>query len=363
MNKTSNLGFIQLCMVLMLTIGLTSHVIVNPMILDASGRDAWISVIVTGAAFIPWCGVLILIMKKSGQHKLQPWLARCTNPFISWLVVAPIVLQLYFMGGMTVVHTSIWTVTNYLPATPKIVLVTALTLVCAYAAKIGLRAITICSGILLPAVIVLGYFVAISNTPQKDYQQLKPFLEHGWQPVLDGMVYAGSGFSELTILLLLQHHLKAPIRIWKLGILALIIVYITLGPIIGAISEFGPQEAAKQMISPYEQWRLVKLGDYIEHVDFLSVFQWLSGACVRVSLALFLLGDVLPINSNKGRSLFISSVSLSYIVLSMLPINQNEYYLWTYHFYFPISLCVSLLSSAVWALISFRSRKPKERLT
>lgn len=364
MNSTGNkLSFIQISMMLMLTIGLTSHVIVNPMILDASGRDAWISVIITGLIYCPWCGVLLLIMKKSGQQKLQPWLAQQTTPLLSWILMAPFIAQLYLMGGMTVLHTSIWTVTNYLPATPKLVLITVLTLVCQYAAKIGIRAITIASGILLPTVVLLGFFVAISNVPEKNYQLLKPYLEHGWQLPMNGMIYAGSGFVEIVILLFMQHHLKSQVKYWMLLALSAIIVGITLGPVIGAITEFGPQEAAKQMTSPYEQWRLVKLGDYIEHVDFLSVYQWLSGSCVRISLSLFLLGDVLPITTRKGRNIVLAAVTLSYISLSMLPINQNDYYLWTYRYYFPGALIITLICTTLWAGFSLWTRKTKEKPT
>ncbi len=37
------INFIQVCMILMLVNGLMNHVIVNPMLLDVAGRDAWIS--------------------------------------------------------------------------------------------------------------------------------------------------------------------------------------------------------------------------------------------------------------------------------------------------------------------------------
>lgn len=356
-------NFIQVAMVLMLTIGLTSHVIVNPMILDASGRDAWISVIITALVYCPWCGILILIMRKSGQQKLQPWLAQRTNRVISWILIIPLLAQLYLMGATTILYTSSWTVTNYLPATPKFVLVIAITLVCQYAAKVGIRAITLCSGVLLPVVVILGFFIATSNTPHKDYNLLKPYFEHGWQPVINGMIYAGSGFTEIVILLMMQHHLKSQVKYWKLVLLALSIAFITLGPVIGAITEFGPVEAAKQMASPYEQWRLIKLGDYIEHADFLSVYQWLSGASVRVSLSLFLVADVLPIVKNRVRNWVIAAISLSYIILSMLPINQNDYYVWEYRYYYPISLVVMLLISAVCAVISIWPRRTKENLT
>ncbi|GED29378.1 hypothetical protein BCE02nite_05190 [Brevibacillus centrosporus] len=47
-NESSGISVIQLFTIFALMIGLKNHVIINPMLLDASGRDAWITVLVTG---------------------------------------------------------------------------------------------------------------------------------------------------------------------------------------------------------------------------------------------------------------------------------------------------------------------------
>jgi spore germination protein KB len=354
------ISFLQVCMIFMLMNGLMSHVIINPMLLDSSGRDAWISVLLAGALFLPWCALLVLFMKKSGQQKLQPWLASTTNRVISWMIIIPLWLQLYLIGWSTVLHSATWTITNYLPGTPKMALVIILCLVCHLYAVSGIRMIAISAGILLPIVIALGYFVSFSNTPQKDFTLLQPILEDGWQPVIHGMLYAGGGFIELVMLMAIQHRVKSGVRVWKLAILAVILVYITLGPIIGAITEFGPAEAAKQSESPYEQWRLVKLGTNVEHVDFLSEFQWLSGAVIRISFAQFLLAELLPFPNPKQRNRFILFITISYLALSMFPLEKYTFYLGMYRFYIPISLTMALFISIVCVMISLFAKKPKE---
>lgn len=354
------ISFFQMCMILMLMNGLMNHVIVNPMLLDAAGRDAWISIIFTAVLFLPWCALLVVFMRKSGNHKLQPWLAQHTKPWISWMLVIPLCVQLYMIGGMTVVHTSTWTITNYLPATPKLALVIPLLLVCFVFAKSGIRSIAISAGFLLPVVIILGYFVAIANTPHKDFGQLKPMFENGLTPAINGMVYAGGGFVELIVILGLQHRLKSKVKVWQLLVLGAIMVYITIGPTIGAITEFGPSEAAKQTESPYEQWRLVRIGDYIEHVDFLSIYQWLSGACIRIGLVLYILADILPLGSSKKRIWFLVIVSFSYLVMAMFPVSEYRLYLWMYHIYIPIALVGAIVLSGLWVTISLFAKPTKE---
>ncbi|WP_136604997.1 GerAB/ArcD/ProY family transporter [Paenibacillus dokdonensis] len=360
MQNITKVSIPQICMLLMLMNGLTSHVVINPMVLDASGRDAWISVLFTTVLLVPWTLSLALFMKRSKQQKLQPWLAERTNPVISWILVAPMLLHLYFIGGITLYHTSSWTISNYLPATPKVVLIGTLALVCFYMAKLGIKSIAIGAGILLPIVVILGIFVGIANASEKNYSMLTPMLEHGIVPPIHGMLYVGGGFVEILVLLTMQHRIKSKVKPWQLVVYGLIISFITLGPIVGGITEFGPEEAAKQMESPYEQWRLVKIGEYVEHVDFLSVYQWLAGASVRISLSQFLLVEMLPFKNRVMANRFILAVTFSYILIAMFPISQNSYYQTMYNYYFPITAFTSLFLSLIWLGVSFLPHKNKE---
>lgn len=352
-NTAGKIGFVQIAMVMMLFNGLASHVIINPLLLDASGRDAWIAVLLTAVLFIPWCALPVYIMKKSGRKPLPAWLAERTNRFVSWMLLVPVLIQLYLIGSMTVAQTAIWTITNYLPSAPQTIIAACLVLACHYSARGGLNTIAVGSGVLLPVVVCLGLFVATANVTEKNLALLKPLLENGWKPVASGMVYAGGAFVEVMLIVLLQHRLKKEVRTWQMMLLGVLLVWITLGPIVGAISEFGPREAAKQMVSPYEQWRLVKLGNYFEHVDFLSVFQWLAGASVRISLAQFLFVELLPVRSPQTRNRILLGVSLSFIAVSLATGTYQVYFVRAFEQYFRISLVVTLIVTTVWAAIAF----------
>ncbi|CAM3928419.1 endospore germination permease [Cohnella lubricantis] len=353
------ISFLQACMMLLLMNGLSSHVIVNPMLLDASGRDAWITVICVAVLFLPWCMLLGFLMKRTEQHKLQPWIAERTHPIVSWLLTVPLILLFYLIGGMTVIHTTTWTLTNYLPETPKIVLITAVTLICLFCVLWGIRILALVSTILLPFVVGLGIFVAVSNVSEKNYHLLQPMLEHGWTPVLNGLIYAGGSLTELIAFVLLQHRISTKVRSWQLIVFGLVSLYIMFGPTIGAITEFGPMEAAKQIESPYEQWRLVRLGPYVEHLDFFSIYQWLSGAVIRIGLSVFLMVELLPIENRFIQKWIVIGVIASYVAASMAPINEYSLYLWMYRIYFPIALTVMVSASILWFAVSFLKQNGK----
>ncbi|MFD0590118.1 endospore germination permease [Paenibacillus sp. GCM10027627] len=356
---SDKISFIELFMVLALSNGLASHVIVNPMILDASGRDSWITVLVSGAMFLIWIVLLYFIMKKTAQKPWKDWLSNRLSPVVAWLLILPVCLQMYLIGGMTVIHTATWHVTNYLPATPKLALVVALVIFCSILSLWGLRVIAIVAGVLLPVVASLGIFVGAFNSPMKNYQLLRPILEHGMNPVIDGIIYAGAGFVELLVVVLLQHHLKAKVRLWHLLLYGIFSIIISLGPIVGAITEFGPEEASMQMASPYEQWRLVQIGQFIEHLDFLSIFQWLSGASIRISLSVYLLVELFRFKKKRNHYITIGAIMASYILLSLFPVNEYTFYLWMYHYYMPISLVVLLTASFIWLAVAWFAGSPR----
>ena len=94
----------------------------------------------------------------------------------------------------------------------------------------------------------------------KDYDLLRPFLEHGLQPALTSAVFPASGFVELLLFLFIQHKVKDRFRWYHFAIMLLILMGLTIGPTMGAITEFGPIEAAKQRYPAYEEWGLGSIG-------------------------------------------------------------------------------------------------------
>lgn len=351
-------------MIFSLMNGLASHVIVNPMILDASGRDSWIAAMAAGVLFLLWIVPLVWMMRRTKQQEWRGWLSRRYHPAVGWLLLLPLCLQMYMIGGMTVIHTSTWHITNYLPSSPKLLLTVSLVFFCTALSLWGLRCIAIASGVLLPIVVALGIFVSLFNSPIKDFELLRPMMEHGPKPVLHGMLYAGAGFIELVAVMALQHRLKSPIKLWQMLLYGAFSTYITIGPLVGAVTEFGPVEAAHQMTSPYEQWRLVQIGQFIEHLDFLSIFQWLSGACIRISLSVYLLVELIRFKRRRLRYGMIAAVMASYMAMSLIPVDEYTFYLWMYRYYMPLSFLILLVLSFVWLIAVWAGgRRAGEGLT
>lgn len=219
--------------------------------------------------------------------------------------------------------------------------------------------IVIVNTFVLLFVVIFGFYVAIVNIQVKDYSLILPFLEHGISPVFKGIVYPASGFIEILLLLFIQQHFKSKLKWYHLAIMLFILTGLTLGPLLGAIVEFGPMEAARQRYPAYEEWGLVKIGRFIEHMDFLSIYQWLTGTFIRVSLLLFIASDILNISGHRKKIwlfMFFPFFFICLIVISLedslfLHLNGNEVLIITFFFF----LSLSILFGAI-ALISRRKK-------
>lgn len=346
-DRQGTIGVLPLFCTLVLGIGLMNHVMVVPPLLAAARRDAWISVLITIVPYLAWTTVLYGIMRLTRQQPLLPWLRRHFGKLASGLTRFIFAVYLLFVCVMTLKDTINWTHNSYLPRTPLLALAISLVLLCAMAAWCGIQAIAVTAGILLPFVIMFGDFVMSANLPAKNYSLLMPMFEHGWHPVLQGGLYVGGGLAELIVILLLQQQLKRDVGLWKMWLLSLFLVLLVFGPVAGAIAEFGPDEAAKLRYPAFEEWRLVTIGTYIRHVDFLSIFQWLSGAFIRIAVSLLLLAELLSGgNSDSSRkrahSIWIAILAVASIVIVELPISDMQYVIFMRRFYLPVSF---------WAMI------------
>ncbi|PDM37731.1 spore gernimation protein, partial [Bacillus cereus] len=62
MNKQT-ITLFQVSMILIGSIGIINHVIMIPMLLDTSGRDSWISIILVSILYLLWISIIFIIYK------------------------------------------------------------------------------------------------------------------------------------------------------------------------------------------------------------------------------------------------------------------------------------------------------------
>ncbi|MBN6189409.1 endospore germination permease [Aneurinibacillus sp. BA2021] len=300
-------------------------------------------------------------MRRTGQKHPVVWVRQRFGKPIAWLVAGLAILHLLLTGSITLRDTVTWAHTSFLEATPIWAILLLISFICFLGSCTGIRTLVVTNGILLPFVIFLGFFVATGNIPRKNYEYVLPVFEHGYQPVLLGMLYVASGFAEGTLLLFFQHHLKAKVTYTTFIILTVIFTGLTLGPTMGALAEFGNHGAVAMRYPAYEEWRLLSFGKYFERVDFFSIYQWLVGAFIRISLSLYLVVEILEVQSGKKRVYFLAVLTVLFMAATLFPISDMIFLELLYKWLLPISLGLLLVLSFLLGILSLTKKKEKVR--
>jgi len=355
-------SFLQAMMLIMLSVGLISHVLIIPALLSAAKRDAWISVLLSAGPYLVFALMLAYVSRFLQHQTFHEWLTSHLGKPLGLLF--RIGNSLFFLSVIyfTLHDTTTWAKTSYLTETPILATSIALMSLCAYAAYKGIRSLAFTAGLVLPLVVLLGFYVAIVNTQFKDYSRLLPVLEQGWHPVLQGMVYSLAGMFELLFIWYIQPHLAKRIRVWQYVMLAFIILGLTLGPLIGAIVEFNPFEAAKMRYPAFEEWRIASLGKYIAQTDFFSIYQWLAGSFTRISLAMYIVVEIWNIKSGSRRIISFVSIAVLFILSMLYRLDDMTFEKLLVDYIFPFNLIylsgLAIIATTV-AFISSRHQRRK----
>lgn len=361
MNGVGKISILHVILLTMTVIGLRNHVTLIPSILQVGGRDSWLSVILAAIFTLPWLFLLLYIHKKSNQQSYREWLQQKLGKFFSTVILYSIAFFLVIMAAFTIIETIHWVSATFLVDTPPLLLLLVYSLLCISLATMSIETIAILNAIVLMVVIILGFFVGFTNFQVKEYELLLPFLEHGMDPVVKTMVYPASGYVEVLMFLFIQHQYKDRIRWYHFIIILILLVWLTLGPLIGAIIEFGPTEAAKQNYPAYEEWGLTRMGRYIEHLDFFSIYQWLTGAFVRIGFILFVVVQLLNFTGKKKRIWFILAPFFFIVSWSLTFIGDSMFQKIKGHYFVIANLSFFIFLSVIFMIIALVSKKTSKK--
>ncbi|WP_449537376.1 endospore germination permease [Ferdinandcohnia sp. Marseille-Q9671] len=333
---------IHIYVLMIMSTGFMVHVLLIPILLSTSNRVSWLSVIFSTIPFILFILLVFYLYKKVDKTEdiLSLLKKKCKSNWIYIFLTIIIVGYFFVVALITLKFTFLWAKGNYTLDTPDLVIILAFALVCYYSTSKGLLTISTISLLTLPIVSMFGFLVGIGNSPNKNYELLFPIFENGYSEFLYGIIYSCSGLFDIIFLLFLTPFIKNKLKVKWLIVTGVILVCLIVGPLTGAISEFGPHEAVKLRNPAYEEWRLLKIGEHITRLDSLSIFQWLSGAFIRISLSMFIVEKI--VTYKKKTKWVLPTLYLIVFVSASIQWDANSFYLFLKNYYFPISLVLQI---------------------
>ncbi|NIK71739.1 endospore germination permease [Paenibacillus sp. BK720] len=347
------ISLVQAFLLLVITSAVTNQSTIIPLILKVSGRDSWISVVL---AIVPGVFLLLIlqfIMNSTKNESIIPWVKRHFGVFSSWMIAIPFMLYLLSDSLITLKDTTNWVDATFLQETPRFVIAASLTLLCYMAAQAGFWSITLCAGVLLPFFILLEIFLLFVNLQYKNYQYVMPVLENGMPPVLHGMIFSSHTVLEIIILLFIQHHIQSKVRPGFIFLLVAVHIGLVLGTLVDIITNFSPGEVGLQRYPTFEQWGLVTIGKNVAHLDFLSIYEWLSGAFIRLALCMFLIVELFQFKHALSRNITLLALTAFMLIMPLFPISDPAFVWFLREWFYPIALILLMGILCLLLLFAF----------
>lgn len=268
---------------LIMTLSIMGHVVMQPLMLDVAGRDGWLSVILALPAGIIFT-YAIYRLRMQFPDKDFPAIAQalCGKPL--GLVLRSVLIG-YFMFLSALSAAALADMVNiaFLPETPIWALVVWGILISLYAVHKGVKTIALTAGILTFSAMLTGHTITLLDSSEKEWSEILPVLEFGWTPVLLGTVIICSIWMELLLLLLVpwQQGERRIYRFWAAGVL--LNGLMMLSTFTGAVMIFGLGQADNMNYPALEIVRILSLG-FIDRFDIYGLFQMTLGCYIRISL-------------------------------------------------------------------------------
>jgi spore germination protein KB len=352
----------QLFLLLLLSTGLLNHVILIPNLLTAAGRDSWFSVVIAYPISIFFLWLIFYIVKNSPDDGFFKMIKQRFGKTLSVIMSIPVILFLFSSAYITFRDLMLWLEAYFLADTSVLMINCILTVACFIVTLAGIKHMAIASGFLLPIVMLLGIFISITNTDMKDPSLLLPIMANGYAPLAKGVIYSLSGLLEIYIVILLQPFSQERIKFKQMFILLTILTGLILGPLTAAIMEFGPVESVNFQYPAYEQWRVLSIGEYISHLDFFALYQWLSGALIRIGLFMYLIGTLLTqkLQHYRLKPKLVAILYISLFGVMLIKVETYYFYKYVFLYFLPASMVFFLIQILLSALFLFFLKKRDE---
>lgn len=178
---------LQLSFVMILFVGISSHVLVLPDLLETAYRDSWVCGLISYVILICWGIMIYFILLKMNGQKLFYWIKDRAGGAVSGIIVFLLFIYILFIG-LTSFYELILSVKIYLlPNTYISFLAVSFLLLCLGVINGEFKTIVYMSAIMLPVVWILGMYVGFSSINDKEYSFLLPVFIHSYEPIVNGL--------------------------------------------------------------------------------------------------------------------------------------------------------------------------------
>lgn len=266
----------------------TTDILVPSIIATLSGRDAWLTVLLSTI----WASLIVALSfylaGRIGERTLIQYSLDVLGRWAGGLVALFFIGFLLFQAALTIRSFRTFMLTVFYEKTPVIFMELVMVLVIILAVRTGLELISRLNELLLPVGVAILFLVGILGVWELDLAEFQPVLEAGFAPVMSGslrlVVYLAQG---ALIYLMLYPYIKR-----GGGLLITSLAVFSLGPMmlvgVMAIGVFGIAATSEMRFVALELVRNINIGGFIQNLDALIMAIWYGGVIAKLVILVYL---------------------------------------------------------------------------
>ncbi|MFZ7102723.1 MAG: GerAB/ArcD/ProY family transporter [Peptococcaceae bacterium] len=298
--------------------------IVPRTIVQVTGQDAWISVLLGGGITLLTTWMLITLAARFPRENFFQYHKRVWGKVLSWPITLGYFLFWIVFLVMLLQEFSWINKTFFLYETPVFIPKLLIILAAALLVSYGFAVLARFFQLMLPFLLIPLLSVFLLTIFKIEWVHFLPILEKGMIPVLKGTAYyLGSIQGLMGIILFFSPFMKEPRSVLKPALVAVSIVFLlNIVQTIGAIGVLGVENIKESAYPGIDTITVIEMPGFpVERYELWLTMPWLLGIFTTWSLFLYLLAyevmQVLGINAKK--TVIYSWAAILFIITYLIP--------------------------------------------
>ncbi len=353
------ISYRQSVFLLSMILPVTGHMLLLPIIFSFSEHNAWIAILLTVPFGFIFAFILFRLHQLVPTKTLVELMEQAFGRITGKILTTGLIVYFFYMLIISFYALYDFIQVIYLPETKQWTIGLLFYLVVLYAIYIGIEGISRFSEAIFLTILVTGTSVGIATQPYKDYKILFPLFDHGFDPILKGMLVTIALFGELIILSMLRLEKdteKSKSLFFTNSVLIVLVTIMFVGTTISSLTIFG--EVKVQMLEYPSQSiiRLVSFG-FLERFDIYGIFVMTLGSLVRLSTFHIILDTGIRQWIGLKKKWFIHGINaLVVFILSFTLIHNHRQFIEVYLTkYYYLTAIVSIgLPTLTWITLEIK---------
>jgi len=354
--KISNFQITLLIITLVIA---TADVLLPAFVAKQAHQDSWISVIIGTISGLIFINLFLILGIKYSDKTIVQYACDILGKPLGKLVA--FIYIYFFLFNTAITARELQEILGLFFNIETSIFNLLIIIIAAYSLYGGLEVIARLNNILLPLGMLTLIFIGFLNIPKMDFNYFLPILSDGIAPPLRGALLIQTWLLKSIVLLQLIPFITKKERLHRN--ISIATIMLGNGLMIGVllISIFGP--LTKHMIFPALGYvRVIRFGQYIEHIDALIMLIWLTG--IFINIAIYYYATVLGLAqlfSLKSYKSMIIPVGILTICFSIIIARNQTEILNFIHYIYPFYVSsIAVIIPIILLLISTIKNKNRE---